>query len=308
LRSTGFSLRPLLATASASAAVVLVVGCSTSMTTSADLGAAGAPPENAPAAEYDGTKNSVSGEDAGTQSSATYLGNPLCRVDTSSCMPDDDSSRATAGALRCEHGGATEADGGAPGARDDEPFEGCRVGRAGPGTLRPACEPAAREGGADGARCDSGADCAPGFDCVQGEKENTCRHYCCSGGCKAQTSQNGGATFCDVQRLVDVAHNVPVCMPLKRCKLLAHGECASGETCAIVNDTGDTGCVAVGDKQVGDSCDADHCAAGLTCIGQPGARKCQALCKVGSTTCGPNKACKTSAIFKDSSVGICKDL
>ena len=90
-----------------------------------------------------------------------------------------------------------------------------------------------------------------------------CRHYCCGGTCKGNLS-NGSATFCDVQTLADVSQKAPVCMPLKRCnKLLGVSECGATETCTVVTEGGDTGCVVVGDKQVGDSCDDAHCGAKL---------------------------------------------
>ena len=119
-------------------------------------------------------------------------------------------------------------------------------------------------------------------------------------------SQNGGATFCDIQSLVDVNQKAPVCMPLKRCKLLGTGECTATETCAVVTESGDTGCVTIGEEQVGASCDLDHCAAKLTCLGQPGSRKCYQLCKVGSGDCGSPQVCTTSTLFKEPTYGTCQ--
>jgi hypothetical protein len=95
-------------------------------------------------------------------------------------------------------------------------------------------------------------------------------------------------------------------MPLKRCKLLGTGECAATETCAVVTESGDTGCIAIGDQQVGASCDDAHCAADLTCLGQPGSRKCYKLCKVGGSDCGSAQVCATSTSFKDPNFGICQ--
>lgn len=260
-----------------------------------------------------GQKTNVTGQDAGAGPTVAYKGNPLCRVE-SSCMPDDDASRRTAGTTACNFkdadAGATSSSSSSSSSSGSTPssYEGCRIRKTASLSVAPGCHEAAAEGGGDGAACETGADCAAGFDCVAGEKSKVCRHYCCSSGCKSVLSQNGGPTFCDVQRLADVAHNAPVCMPLKRCKLLAANECAASETCAVVTDVGDTGCVTVGNQQVGQSCDEDHCAAGLTCLGQPGARKCWQLCKVDQPSCTSTQVCTTSTIFKDSKIGICEAL
>ncbi len=243
-------------------------------------------------------------EDAAPQTKSAYRGNPLCRVAADTCMPDDDGKVKTSGVRTCPELAALETDASIP----MKSIEGCRIGPKAPNGVEPACQSVTGKG-VDGAVCETGADCAAGFDCVvgAGEKGKACRHYCCVGGCKAQLSQNGGPTFCDVQRLADIAVNAPVCVPLKRCKLLAN-DCTSTETCAIVTDSGDTSCVAVGDRQVGESCDDAHCGSGLTCLGQPGARTCHALCDTTkATSCGSNKRCVSSAIVKDSNVGICQD-
>jgi hypothetical protein len=246
--------------------------------------------------------------DAGAQKTTLYRGNPLCNVMVGECMPDDDSTRLTAGAVKCEVGTSTTSDagdGGTP-AVDDM---GCRIHRESVDSFAPKCLAVdVDRAGTDGVACETGTDCAAGFDCVVGEKGvKQCRHYCCAGTCKAHESQSGGGTFCDVQDLVDVNQKAPVCMPLKHCQLLGTGECNTNETCAVVTENGDTGCVAVGDKQVGASCDADHCAAGLTCLGAPGSRECFKLCKVSSSDCTGAQVCTTSTVFKDPSFGVCQN-
>ncbi|MBS2017617.1 MAG: hypothetical protein JST00_32360 [Deltaproteobacteria bacterium] len=282
----------------------VVVGCSAQ---SSDSTFAGSPPpirdDEVPTAPPD----ALLAEDAATGKSV-YRGNPLCRVQANTCMPDDDGTRKTGGVEHCgssASGGDTDA-GGVP-----DPTEGCRVTKDGAGSVAPSCRPETGAGG-DGASCETGADCAVGFDCVvsaaAGGKAKACRHYCCAGNCRTQLSQNGGPTFCDVQRLAEFPLNVPVCMPIKRCEPLSTSQCSANETCAIVSDSGDFGCVTVGDRQVGESCDEDHCAAELTCIGQPGARKCARLCDpTKSTSCGSSQKCMTNPIFKNENVGICQN-
>ena len=242
-------------------------------------------------------------EDAAVPKAEPYNGNPLCHVDQKTCMPDDDVTQQSAGNAACVSVVPGPPDSGLPGA--DLLSKGCRIGRVGD-VVAPQCVLSKGSGGGDGATCEIGEDCAPGFDCVTGTKGKTCRHYCCGGTCKGNQS-NGSATFCDVQALVDVNQKAPVCMPLKRCtKLLGTMECSSNETCAVVTEAGDTGCVAVGEKRVGESCDEAHCAANLTCFGQPGARKCFKLCKVSASDCPGAQSCVTNAAFKDADFGVCQ--
>lgn len=239
---------------------------------------------------------------------ALYRGNPLCRIGdgrdgrgANSCSPDDDGVSRTRNTLAC----ATAAPDPEAGAEDPSDVRGCRITRH-DGEVAPTCSMATRDG-TDGVACATGAECAPGFDCVEGASGSVCRRYCCMGTCDGQSSQNGGGTFCDVQKLVDANWIAPVCMPIKGCKLLTDGECADGETCAVVTENGEAGCVAVGEAQVGASCDAAHCAAGLTCLGQPGNRRCYQLCEVGGTTCKGGQTCQTSTVFKDAVYGVCQD-
>ena len=236
--------------------------------------------------------------DAGAATLDVVRGSPLCRVMPDNCVPDDDGLHHADGAVTCASPDPSTADA-------STATRSCRIKRStiAPGTLSPSCDDCTT--GRDGALCGKAADCAAGFDCVSGQKGSTCRRYCCLGSCETQTSQNGGATFCDVQQLADLSAPAPVCMPLKHCMLLGTGECATSETCAVVDQNGSSGCVEVGDALVEASCEELHCAAGLTCLGQAGNRKCYELCKVGSSSCGA-KTCKTSSLFKDSSFGVCQ--
>lgn len=243
--------------------------------------------------------------DGSTMQTSPYRGNPLCYVGVADCMPDDDAYHQTLGANACEPQPADAGDA----AVAPQPGHACRIGRnSTTGDIAAKCEPTNATAGGDGAACETGADCAAGFDCIIGGDKGAgaCRHYCCAGTCKDHTAQSGGATFCDVQSLVDVNQKAPVCMPLKRCKLLGTGECAANESCAVVTESGDTGCVAIGDAQVGAACDADHCASSLTCLGKAGARKCFKLCRVNSNDCESSQICATSTVFKDPNFGICQ--
>lgn len=240
--------------------------------------------------------------DASTAKTTPYLGSPLCHPTTTSCQPDEDGYEYSESGHSCERpdaGDAASAFGSASGA--------CRIAPQKNGGFALTCTDAVDAMGGDGASCETGSNCAAGFDCVVGDKgAKVCRHYCCGGTCKGHMSQNGGATFCDVQSLVDVPQKAPVCMPLKQCKLLGTGECTETESCAVVTENGATGCVTVGQQQVGASCDEDHCAASLTCLGQPGSRKCYKLCRINGNDCGAGTECEPSTVFKDAGFGTCQ--
>lgn len=270
-------------------------GCSDSETTSAfrtggDDGAGESP----------GLGDSPGGSeligDAGAAPTTQYRGSPLCRITAETCNPDDDGSADYANTgLACalprdDAGSVAEA-------------KGCRL----TGGSTPDCATATADNG-DGASCTAGVECAPGFDCVAGSEGGVCRRYCCGGTCAANRSQNGGDTFCDVQKLHGSGIKAPVCMPIKACTLFTQGECKDTETCAIVAEDGSTGCVANGSARAGESCDQEHCNVGLTCLGQPGSRRCYQLCRTkGSPACGPTQVCQTSTIFNDPTIGVCDD-
>jgi hypothetical protein len=299
-RSTRFPLQIMLATLALGASAAIGAGCST-QTSSAFAGneTAGQPNDDRSTTPAPGAPSA----DAATIAPTAYRGNPLCHLSADACMPDDDGSRVTTGTVECTAKVAPDASLGA------DPSLACRIARdVKTGAIAPSCPPGKYAGlGTDGASCDVGDDCAAGYDCIVGDKgTKSCRHYCCAGTCKGHASQNGAATFCDVQPLGDVNQKAPVCMPLKRCKLLGTGECSSNESCAIVTESGDTGCVGVGQQQVGDPCDEDHCAAKLTCLGQPGSRKCYKLCKMTASDCETSQICATSTVFKDPTFGICQ--
>jgi hypothetical protein len=95
-------------------------------------------------------------------------------------------------------------------------------------------------------------------------------------------------------------------MPISGCSLF--GVCPADQTCAIVKDDGTTSCVEIGPAVAGAACDATHCAAGLTCLGNVGARTCFQLCHVDSQTeCPTGTTCAGSAqLFKDPQFGICQ--
>ena len=225
-----------------------------------------------------------------------YLGSPLCNyARPNGCFPD-----LPAPATDCPNfDGGAGSDAGGPSVT-----YACHVAVDKVASLpTQTCDTAGH--GYDGDACQAGGDCAAGFECVG---SGQCRHYCCSAStCAAQ----GKYSFCDIQPMSSAPipdTKVPVCMPVRACKLLEPGYCAQGETCAVVKVDGTTSCVAVGAAKVGDACDRDHCADNLVCLGNVGQRRCYQLCHTDSTSeCAGSQKCKGSApMFPDPSVGICE--
>lgn len=306
MRSTLFRFSVIALPLAVVAGVVGLACGGADSASSFDSRAAGESPSPGPGG---GTSFNTSDANSGEQSPAS--GSPLCGIagrDKKQCLPDDDgrTTPLAYNATAC----AENPDAGSDSADAGAQAPACRLVEE-DGAYVPRCKKdVANPSGVDGVACSKGTDCAPGFDCVDGEKGAVCRRYCCSGSCESQTSLNGGPTFCDVQTLVDYRRDdvkAPVCMPVKTCKLLRDGECSAMETCAVINEKGDTGCVALGAAKAGDSCDKEHCASGLTCLGSPGDRRCYKLCKVDGKDCGPMQTCTTASIFQDTSFGVCKD-
>jgi hypothetical protein len=242
----------------------------------------------------------ASGDAAGVDApqAATTVGYALC-ADSTGCDPDVATTSQACGLA--PDGGPFD-----PTAGYGPATLACRVQPAtsisanGMG-LAPVCSVAGT--GGDGDACKASTDCAARFDCV-GNGE--CRHYCCGG-----NAQCGSDQFCDVQPLaVATTTKVPVCMPITPsggCALLEKTPCPGGETCAIVRDDGTTGCVESGPQGVGQSCETDHCKAGLVCLGAPNARQCYGLCSTKSSACTAPETCQGGLpLFQDPSVGICR--
>lgn len=265
-----------------------VGGCSISASND-ELSADGSvPPEIIPTGSASLTSDSGAGD---VDAKEPLRGSPLCQATKTTCWPDE-------GAVSC--GGAAAADAGAIDGGNLE-VDSCRVTLGGP-----SCTPSGK--GAPGDMCSSSSDCAAGSDCVlRADGMGQCRKYCCGGTCSNVGSPSGGATFCDVVQLNEEASViVPVCMPVKACKLLTSGQCEQGETCAIAADDGTTSCVRVGQAKAGEACDDTHCGAGLTCVGKPGARKCFQLCRVSAPSCTGDFVCKPSSLIRDVAIGLCQ--
>lgn len=251
---------------------------------------AGAPSEDAPEVY----------SDAGAAPTVRFLGSPLCGAVEGSCFPDDVGGEVEDGGAATVRCGGESIDGG----MSDAGSSACRVGARG-GSMTPICEAAGA--GADGAKCTASSECAAGLECVRGASAvaGQCRRYCCSGSCAGVRTASGDATFCDVGELFGAEAQAPVCTPVRRCTLLAPGECGAQETCSVVDESGTTSCVKIGPARAGESCESARCAAGLACLGAVGNRACFTLCRMGGT-CPSGTACRTSTLFPDASYGVCQ--
>jgi len=220
---------------------------------------------------------------------------PLCATCPGGGLPDAPAPASACGIA--PDGGRYDPDAGLGGA-----LVACHVA---PGsTVNTTCTPSGP--GRDGQSCSTGSDCAAGFECTAA---GTCRHYCCEGDVAC-----GANSFCDIQPVAGApSTDVPVCMPIDRpgCALLDPQACEPDETCAVIRADGTTGCVAVGSAKAGESCETEHCARDLVCLGFGATlRRCYELCLTESgngAQCPQNLVCiSTLPLFQDPRVGICQ--
>lgn len=201
-------------------------------------------------------------------------------------------------------------DAGADDDAGDMGLESCRVVLGANQQTSTACGNAGQN--TDGQSCNSGADCAPGFECVG---TGTCRHYCChDDACTTLTKDSGGYStyFCDLATEHAASGAVvPVCSQVYKCTPFVT-QCPTDQTCTIVEIDGGSDyvatCDASGEGQAGDQCETQHCAANYACIGNIGSRTCQQLCdsvhKCSGTAATCNMQSPALAQF-NGTVGVC---
>ncbi len=252
-----------------------------------------------------------------------YEGSPLCLVQLGTCHPDDltpDCAKAEqpnfadAGGLTPTYdAGSADAGGDAKSAADagaaPTPDAGpppdlygtgfaCRIEKTN-ASPAPVCRSAGP--GKDGAECRASDDCSAGFECVG--TPGQCRRYCCLG-----SASCGADRVCDKQLLVDDNLWVPVCIPVRPCKLLSPKACPDNESCSVVDQAdGRTGCVALGSATTGESCELSNCVSGHACLGSTNARTCFKLCsKSNPNDCAPGSKCQgAKPLFVDTNQGVC---
>ena len=167
----------------------------------------------------------------------------------------------------------------------------------------------------DGEACMSGADCAPGYECVG--DPGICRHYCCTeSSCSAFSAANKYSPyyFCDVAVEKTSNVSVPVCMEQVSCDSFFETDAASGcpygQACTIVEAYGMSSeqvliptCDTIGKAKAGESCETEQCEKGFACYGLIGDRTCQQLCD--GTVNNPCQYPATCANIGIAGAGIC---
>jgi hypothetical protein len=261
---------------------------------------------NAPDAADAGTEDVRTSPESGWLTANPVEGSPLCNASPaggiSTCFPDNPS---TVKACRiAPDGGAYD-----PSADYDGGILGCHVvSEAGvgdaPAKPTAACLPSGT--GTDGAPCHLPTDCAASHECVGA---GVCRRYCCSDPCDSYH-------FCDVQpETATPSLTVPVCMPIRGCVLFepsGEASCGANETCAAfvaASATAYTACVDVGPGHEGDSCDSQHCARDLLCIGLWGQKQCRKLCHTDADAgdCSSSQTCMGGLpLFPNPAIGLCE--
>jgi hypothetical protein len=133
--------------------------------------------------------------------------------------------------------------------------------------------------GAEGSACNDSHECGALMACIEVNQKSVCRAVSCGlpplclKGTYHQEAplRVNGATRRDL--------NVPVCLPVDDCTLLAPNACPNGKVCAVVGNEGETTCMDPGSTKVGESCDdTNRCAEGLLC--SKFSNQCVRICHV----------------------------
>lgn len=150
--------------------------------------------------------------------------------------------------------------------------------------------------GADGDPCESASDCQAGLGCIDAGVISICRAYCCA---SSESCRTG--TYCTPAPLANAPSTaIPVCTPVTPCELLDTASCSSGQTCAIVRESGTTSCVVPGTGTAQEPC---PCAAGYTCSWSDGI--CLQLCEISDAGVCGNGYCQGGTLPYPAGVGFC---
>ncbi len=149
---------------------------------------------------------------------------------------------------------------------------------------------------ADGDPCESASDCQPGLGCIDAGVISICRAYCCG---DPEACRTG--TYCTTASMPDAPSSlIPVCTPVTPCELLDTASCPTGQTCAIVRESGTKSCVVPGTGTANEPC---PCAAGFTCSWSEGI--CLQLCETGDAGVCANGYCEGGGAVFPAGVGTC---
>jgi hypothetical protein len=149
----------------------------------------------------------------------------------------------------------------------------------------------------NGDPCQNAAYCSATLGCVvTGTGANICRPYCCDDveACPVDT-------YCAPTQMAEAPLKIPVCTPVKKCKLLDDSTCDPGQACTIVRSAGTTSCVEPGAGKRDEPC---PCASGHVCSKITNA--CLKLCHIGNdaTDC-EGGTCQGGVAGYPEGIGIC---
>jgi hypothetical protein len=232
---------------------------------------------------YGGTGSSLSGNaiDAQPPTQKGSLYAAYCGGVSSECIP---------GTSDCTPGGNPNMSSGAGGS-----LIACQIIAPG-GKVTAACN--AVGGLRAGDPCTSASHCAAGLGCVTTMGVGVCRPYCCDDVEACPTS-----SYCALHPMAEAPTvPIPVCSPVKNCKLLDNAGCAATESCTIVRKDGTTSCVTPGTGKRDEPC---PCAAGYVCA--PATATCMKLCHIGkdAVDCEDGGACQGGVMLYPDGVGVC---
>jgi hypothetical protein len=137
------------------------------------------------------------------------------------------------------------------------------------------CLPAGDRGA--GETCSSALPCQRGYACAAGY----CRKLCCG---RDWSACDEGESCFRTYALQLTSGTIEdsgayLCFPVGECSVLRTDQCAAGLDCKMVDPRGSEACVPKSSEQLHEPCSArGACAAGLTCVGEPGQETCRLLC------------------------------
>jgi hypothetical protein len=159
-----------------------------------------------------------------------------------------------------------------------------------------------------GSACNDSHECGAHLACVEVNQAAVCRPVSCGlpPTCLRETYYQEAPLRVNGFTRRDV--NVPVCLPVDHCTLLAQpNPCPSGKVCAVVGSEGETTCTEPGSAKVGEPCDdTSRCADGLLC--SKFSNQCVKICHVGLVDSGiecPTGTCQGGNRSLPDGFGIC---
>jgi hypothetical protein len=227
---------------------------------------------------HDGSSGDVSVDSGPPDATEDAVGEPQPDATEDAGNPTDGGSPPTPDASGTDSGGRRDATGDI-GSSDEPPIsQSCYVKPGATGVIT-ECAPIGP--GLAGDPCNDSHECGPLLACIEVDQRAVCRPVYCAlpPTCMKRTYYQEAPLR--VNGITRRELNVPVCLPVDDCTLLATpNPCANGKICAVVGSEGETTCIEPGPAKVGDKCDeSKRCGEGLFC--SKFANECVKICHVG---------------------------